>query len=43
MSFASYDIQGHGLNKTEENQLNLTINSLTSEAREVLHNLVQKF
>lgn len=31
-SFTSYDIQGHGLNGTEENDLNLTINSLVSEA-----------
>ena len=32
MSFSSYDIQGHGANTTEENELNLTMNSLVSEA-----------
>lgn len=42
-SFATYDIQGHGNNSKEEETINYTLASLTSEAGEVLQYLAQEF
>ena len=38
-SLATYDIQGHGFNNKDENFVNFTLESLVSEAGDVLIHL----